>query len=390
MDLSFTSNVDTHINIYDDNNNILLENFKVKSNGKSRVSDNNIKIPEDAVSNYLSQDAQQTFYHSSGVVMFDDSYPYKINIVDADYNDVVIDYDIEAKTVDDNNTNFKNEAWREEVKLVIHIRAMGGIYPRSVGVSLEGLDTKYITSVEDTMTLGNYNDAFNGGRIFPNSLSYKIDNKGNHPIVTINNLEWLRTTASHNAMYYRRSTSDDRLFNNVLNKDVTQYNTDSIKNFINDIYYNTNPGYINVGGGLFTLTVIFHYTPRPYLSASKAKEQLDNMINGVIDTNTQNFFINIYNKKNYEIHLKGYSPLESYKNRFEEDKTEGVKKGSTNYSSEEGYAWAFKSPVLTRHSWEKYPFIKAYPLYWNWVTSNGSKYPNWYEHVNNIYAVHAW
>lgn len=393
--LTISSPNNAYVDILDDQNNLLVQNLPVKAVTTSRAANASVVLPETAVAKYVTTDEAQTFYHSSGVAMFDDSWPSspattKGRGIDTDYNDVVIDYDIEARTVDDVIGNAKN-AWREEVKVVMHVRAMGGLFPRTAGLVLEGLNTKYITSKEEFITLGNYNNPFNGGQIPANSLSESVDMTGEHPMITIKNLDWLRSAAAHTATYDRDGKT---WVVNRTTKDPSQYNPDSIKIFDNTEYYNTNPGYINAGGALYTVTIVFHYADRSGLDATTSAAQLADMINGVIDTNSQNFFITAQNGgNNYEIHMKGYEPTTAYASKYSAAAATGVAKSTTaKYCAANGFVWGFKTPVLTRHAWEKYSFDQTYPQFAEWQTSNGTKNTEWYkaENANGVYMSCWW
>lgn len=150
---------DTYINIYDDGDNLLVENKFIK--GEISTTTRNLgatlRLPEDAVKNYVTADGPYTNYHSSGVVMLDDSWPKKINIINGDYNYIVIDYDIEFRTVDIDR--HPNEAYREQIKVVMHLRSIGGWYPYSIALMLEGLDSNLIQHNEKRVTLGNWNES---------------------------------------------------------------------------------------------------------------------------------------------------------------------------------------------------------------------------------------
>ena len=73
---------------------------------------------------YISADGCQTFYHASGVVMFEDSWPTALvgGAYDFDFDDVVVDYDVEAKTVADDQ--LEAEGWREQIKVVLLLQTV--------------------------------------------------------------------------------------------------------------------------------------------------------------------------------------------------------------------------------------------------------------------------
>lgn len=393
LNLTFNSKNDAYIDISDSNNNILAQNVFVKaSTTTSKANDDTtITIPEDAVAKYVTSDGPQTFYHSSGVVMFDDSWPNNpvVGSVDADFNDVVVDYDIEAKTVDANTA--PSQTWREQVKVVMHLRTMGGDYPQSVGLYLEGLSSKYIDNTSTKLTIGNDNT----DEIPANSLKASVSTAEDHPKIQINNLGWLNSSEAQTTYYTNSKTGAKQLFNN------RTYDKSQAERYAHDngnapLFYNVNSGYINQGGDLFTLTVIFRYKDRTSMAESESASQLADMVEAVTNTEKQNFYI-ITNSK-YEIHLKGYNPTPDY-TTYATDMAKGdvTMSPTATYCTNEGLVWGIKTPVLTGHVWEKVSFYGAYVNYKSFVQSNGVQNKDWYvedgAHINvpdNSKIVHNW
>ena len=384
--LALASAVATSVNIYDEQGNKLALNVPVKGIGDATAAGNATMLPEDAVHNYVTEDANQTFYHSSGVAMFDDSWPLTYT-EDEDYNDVVIDYDIETKYVD--MSVIPDQAYREQVKVVMHLRAVGGEYPRTAGLYLESLDTKYIKDMSATLTLHNENkaDAEKMG------VTYDVDLSGEHPVITFGNLQWLMSEEARTATYtkngqtwYMNPRDPSKL---TINHNDLPY-TDIAAN----TFYNVNAGIINTGGSLLTLTVIFKGTDRNLLSPEEGQAQIDHFINATMDVNKQNFFIGCYNrvlKRSFEIHMKGYDPTPAY-TTYDSENALGVgKDASTTYCAKDGSVYGFKVPVLTRHAYEKKSFRKAYPEYQAWFESNGGSNADWYLHPDEgSNAVCCW
>lgn len=368
--LDIVSAVDTYVNIYgegaDGKPYLLVGNLPVAGGSSSTTRAGAVTLPEDAVKQYVTTDGPFTFYHSSGVAMFDDSWP-KTLTNDGDFNDVVIDYDIEAKTVD--AAAAPNELWRECIKVVMHVRATGGGYPDKAGLLLEGLDSRYIDSYEAKLTLGNWNRDIPAG-----SLSYTVNTSGAHPVITIDNIGWLICVPAHSATYINSKTGQSQVVNTD-QRDPAYADDGKPK------YYNVNPGYMNTGGDLFTLTVTFKGKVRSSMDKAEGDAMLANFIQAVTNTESQNFFIRTADVwGGYEIHMKGYQPTPLYLSyQADRDQAAAIPMNmSTTYSSQEGYVWGFKTPVLTRHAWEKTPFHQAYPEYLNWVTSGGTASPDWY------------
>ena len=163
-------------------------------------------------------------------------------------------------------------------------------------------------------------------------------------------------------------------------------------------FYNTIPGYVNQTGGLYTYTVIYKTKDRSKMTPEQSQKCLANMIDAVVNTTAQNFFIVTQDWR--PIGLKGYLPLD-YKTKDNHIYSEEYQKKingkdildpSVPYVSKTGQVWAFKCPTLTRHIWEKQSFAKAYPLYEGWVTSGGTQNANWYklENANVSYLSCEW
>lgn len=359
--VNIVSPVATYVNIYDEDDNALVRNYAIQASTLRSAPAGSIQLPEDAVNEYVTTDGPFTFYHSSGVAMFDDSWPFKTDTVDADFSDVVIDYDIEAKTV--NAAEAPKETWRECIKVVMHLRTVGGMFPEKAGLVLEGLDSRYIESYKVKLTLGNYNE-----EIPANSLTSTVDITGAHPIITLNNIDWVTSPEAAVATYVNSKTKKTQTINKP-----------------GAIRYNAEKGFINKGGDLFTLTVTFKGKDRSTTSKEEGDAMLANFISAVMNTETQNFFINTdtrgFNMGTYEIHLKGYNPTTVYSSEYPTASVKGIAKdNSTTYSSEDNLVWGVKVPVLTRHTWEETCFYDAYPEYMEWVKSNGVVNTDWYKH----------
>ncbi len=363
VSLNIVSPVATRVNIYDEAGNLLVGNVAIAASTDldTKVMVASVKLPEEAVNEYITADGPFTFYHSSGVVMFDDSWPFKTDTVDADFSDAVIDYDIEAKIVDADAA--PNDTWRECVKVVMHLRTVGGMFPDKAGVVLEGLDTRFIDNYDVRLTLGNWNENIPAG-----SLTSTVDISGAHPVIMLNNLAWLNSSAAATATYVNSKTG-------------------ATQGFVSGpgIYYNVSPGKINTGGDLFTLTVVFRGKDRSTISEAEGSAQVANFINAVMDTESQNFFlrtdVTMFGYGRYEIHLKGYQPTSFFAASYPSVSAMGIAKdNSTTYCSSVGYVWGFKTPVMTRHAWEGTSFYEAYPEYKGWALSRGVNNREWYKH----------
>lgn len=353
---------------------------------------------------YITTDQDQTFYHSSGVVMFDDSWPKSpyagSNGIDSDYNDVVVDYDIEAKTVADNI--LASEGWREQVKVVLHLRAVGGDNPARVGVIMEGFDQQYVDYIEQHVTLDSYQNEH--GEL-PQWVGPKIGQNCTHnesnslrPYIEMagiwNMKEAVAGDASGEYVYTNNGKSHTTVFNPGVKAywpqpDTDQYQ-DGIKKLANKYYYNTTPGYVNVAGGLITYTVIYHMKPRAEMTAEESLLSLKNMIDAVTNTTSQNFYIILKDWR--PIGLKGYMPTDRDQSKYDSTlaSNSSYLSGDISYYGNDGKVWAFKLPTLTRHAWEKYSFGLAYPKYPNYIATKGAEDVDWYLFPDDKYITCWW
>ncbi len=386
-----------------------------------------VNLPEPAP--YVTSDQEQTFYHSSGVVMFEDSWPStdRNGAYDTDFDDVIIDYDIETKTVADEL--LESEGWREEVKVVMHVRAVGSNKPERVGVILEGFDQSNVDYIDVYKTLDSWQNAhgelpsWTVNTLQANSLHYEVD--PTRPLAEIGAIFRYRDAGSgagtETYIYTNNDVSAEHVFNPALKQyeawggaHESQYSPElaslytyplSLASVQGQTYYNSIPGYINVAGGLYTYTIIYHMKARADMDPIERDAVKQNMIETVTNTTNQNFYIIAKNgrieingtmRDNYvPVHLKGYRPADfavkgfgsgyTYKDILDANVAADVAKGadavlgSDPYVSKEGYVWAFKCPTLTKHVWNKQYFSDAYPHYEEWVLSNGTNHSDWYE-----------
>ena len=402
-----------------------------------------VNLPEPA--SYVTTSDDMTFYHSSGTVMFDDAWPKLPSDLNgtgtgfsSDYNDLVVDYDIEAETVPD--SQLMEEGWREQVKVVLHIRAIGGNDAWRAGLILENFNMDFVDWVEDFKTLDSYqNDhgtlpVWTETTLQENSLHYDPfaeqyrTNTSTRASIEVGGLQrlcaedgsWSKTSGlnagNETYIYKNGGQESEHVFNparklydawggphtdqyDEVMAAVTKPNT--LAQIQNYKFYNTIPGYVNVAGGLYTYTVIYHMRERGSMEPEESQMCLRNMIDAVVNTTAQNFYM--VKKDNSAVGLKGYEPLDykvkncdSFKKKYEQILADPDKNAdldpSTYYQAKNGQVWAFKCPTLTRHAWEKQCFEKAYPLYDGWVTSNGKQNAHWYklENANISYLSCEW
>ena len=369
-----------------------------------------VYLPEPA--NYTTSDEDQVFYHSSGVVMFEDSWPNasSTGAYDNDFDDVVVDYDFEAKVMPERIVGARDE----QVKVVLHVRSVGSNIPYRVGVKMEGFDQQYVERVEQYCSLDSWQNPHGElpafifitlGRITADNKSlintqYYLDDPMN-PVLEIGKLQAMNETragqgADAEYTYVNGDFTNKTVFNltyGYKERDKSQYDIEleSIPNpakasqkywsvVANQHYYNCIPGYINVSGGLFTYTVIFHMKDRTQMSAVDSEKAKENMIEAVMNTVSQNFYI--VNKDYTPIGLKGYDPVfpvSNYRSAFNNkiSGTTNVTEASP-YAGPNGQVWGFKCPTLTKHVWNKLYFSQAYPHYQEWLESKGAQHSDWY------------
>ena len=391
--------------------------------------------PEPAT--YVTTDGDYTMYHSSGAVMFDDSWPALPQVgVDGtaimDYNDVVVDYDIEAVTVSDDR--LATEGWREQVKVVLHVRALGSKSIYRVGLSLDNFNTDYVQSVSEYKTLDSWQNphgelpAYARAQAFQeNSIHYdavsgtEFERQTNRPAIEIgqlpggfNGTKWNAGAGKDTYIYKgEHGLEQEHVMNPALKmyaawggpheeqyseklKDVKEPETlASMQKFT---FYNTVPGYVNVTGGLYTYTVVYHMKSRADMDPAQREAAKQNMIEAVMNNMAQNFFAV---KQDFApIGLKGYEPLDYktkdnhvYATEYQKffNKNADHLDADVTYKASNGQIWAFKCPTLTRHTWERMYFSNAYPHFKEWVLSNGAQAQEWYKRdVDYTYLTCQW
>ena len=328
-------------------------------------------------------------------------------------------FDVEAVVVPD--ALLASEGWREQVKAVIHVRVTGAQAPWRVGMILEGFDQQYVESISDYKTLDSWQNPhgelpnWTVGTLQENSLHYESNPL--RPCIEIGGLQRLNDAnrGAGTEEYTRiddKGTTHKTVFNPRVNKYWTSPKTEQYDAALADIttpatlayiqsqtFYNAIPGYVNVDGGLYTYTVIYHMKPRAEMSAEESTKALKNMIDAVNVTTNQNFYI--VNNDFSPVGLKGYQPVDfavkekpnGYKPRYDQVFAANTDKldATIPYYSKGGQVWGFKSPTLTKHVWNKMYFSDAYPYYESWVDSNGSQNPDWNtKEVNNLYLTCWW
>lgn len=314
-----------------------------------------ITLPEDAVESYVTKHAY-TSYHSSGVVMFDGGWPVSDPMGgNCDLNDLVIDYDLESNVLDPSADDFAAQDWREGLKVVMHVRAVGSKNISGAGLKLEGLDSKWVKSSEVTLTLGNYDTNIPEG-----SVSATLETDGDCPVIRFHNLQWLTSSA-----------------NTLNHAEASLYNTERRSK---EEWLATGTDIMNHAAPLFTVTVRLKGTLRSSLAdITEADDQVEAYTKVVTKTTSQNFFAVTADGR--EIHLGGYAPLNSYASAYTQAlKSAGVvMRTDATYRGSDGQVWGVKVPVLTKHIYEGESFVATFPQWSEWLGTNGASYNGtWY------------
>lgn len=119
----------------------------------NRIASVTLALPEDAVQPTSETDAGYLFYHNTGVVMFEDGWPTDREIwYDEDFNDVVFEYDLKVTECQDEE-RMAIQGSKEELLLTLDVRAVGGMYPTTLGVVLSDLDSKYVDRITAKLLL---------------------------------------------------------------------------------------------------------------------------------------------------------------------------------------------------------------------------------------------
>ena len=85
--------------------------------------------------------------------MFEDGWPTDREIwYDEDFNDVVFEYDLKVTECQDEE-RMAIQGSKEELLLTLDVRAVGGMYPTTLGVVLSDLDSKYVDRITAKLLL---------------------------------------------------------------------------------------------------------------------------------------------------------------------------------------------------------------------------------------------
>lgn len=240
-----------------------------------------------------------TYYHSSGVAMFETTGN------DNDYNDAVLDYDIEGYIPSADSLEAGNWPY---LKTTIHLRALSDDQITSVGIDLEGLDKDFFCEADDMyITVGNSLDI---KEVLKNTTA-KIEGtkpnfaEGSYDI-DLSGIEWLMTKEACETKY-TNSKGVEMFFNQSADPEL-------------NYWYNVERDDENFGGDLLTITVVC-YPDMSKMTLDEWKEKMEDII---CDIENQKFYVTVNGEKNYN---------------------------------------CIKAPILTKHTNETNAFTTAYPEY---------------------------
>ena len=346
----------------------------------------------DNVEQFYTDDAegnltyQGTTYNTSGVVMFDANWPYNTdynsefiskNYGRFDYNDVVVDYNIQSLIIDYDKTGnaeyFAANAYKEGITVTMHVRAVGHTSPTEVGLKLEGIDATYFSNMADLQSGEGVEIYLAGGQgrqyeVPEGSLSAKVETDGGCPVIKIDGLQYLNSDEWRQSQY---------VLNDSAKMDGVLYN---VERYTKLYWLATGEDRVNRTGPLFTVKVHFSgnraavYDNNAALSAAMVKT----FINGAKSAN-QNFFITLPGR---EIHVGGFAPLTSFEssyNNLKNNATWGKNFTDEYYIAPNGCVWGVKAPVLVKHIYEGENFAATYKEFSKWIESKGEDAKDWYD-----------
>lgn len=332
----------------------------------SRIAAVTLWLPEDAVQPTDETDAGYLFYHNTGVVMFEDGWPTQPTTwYDEDFNDVVFEYDLKVTECQDEE-QMAIQGSKEELLLTLDVRAVGGRNPTKLGVVLENLDKNYIDRITAKLLLkGGQGMMWNlGGKELSTDSKVVVDERG-----------WQWGTYAVTTKRTSILTVDTEPKEGTV---ITLNGLNTLRDEdYKDDFFQVTPGKIETG--LPMLRAEIRLIGKEGLSGIDREKQLSAFRNLILDTRSQNFFIETNEGKKEgtdisiikEIHLKGYEPTSAYK-------AEHPEMIFGDYTNTNGYTWGVKLPVGTKHAYEREPFKKAYPKFEGWIESNGASNKDWY------------
>lgn len=241
---------------------------------------------------------------------------------DYDFNDFVIRYKIETWTTRDGKVDEEGMYFR------INFLGIGGQYPYHLGLQLDRLPAKYIDEFSVvSATQGITAELVNPGAETPAVFIFK--------------------------------------------------GTEALKKQNGAKYFNTEEGHITTNTSKLP-EINFKIKVNTYENTVKYSALYHSGF-----SKNQNFFLQKNGQGGTEIHLKGYEPTYMYKEKYEEEAA-GLM-SSVKYCDKDNFVWGIKTFWNTAFPMERIDIIEAFPMFKNWVSSNGSfEYASWFKEGNYI------
>lgn len=194
------------------------------------------------------------------------------------------------------------------------------------------------------------------GGSYPYQLCMKADNLKENDVNEIEDYNYGNEDSNLTGKYSVSYTRDNSL--------LVAFDWKGLKGSDGGSYYNTEEGHLATGS-LDNNQVRFII----YLEKEMSVKDLPH--------DSFDFFIRRTDSPFTEIHLKGYKPTEEFMAGYNEEKET---MGSAYYSTKDNFVWGIKVPASISHPKERVSILEAYPDFKDWVTNNGGKNKDWYQH----------
>lgn len=310
------------------------------------VSTVEYKFPTGTVSTTYEDNDGFTYYHNSGVVMVEDQWP-DFSISDADFNDLVMEYDLKA-TECNVPALLPAHGYKEGLVITLDIRGVGSGRTKQAGLQLCNFDPSSIKSIE--------------------TVVYEKSGQG-----------VMKELTDHRFRIEVDKTQSDRLL--IL--------FDGLENLVQGKHYQTTQGEIIAGQPMIRAYIkLTGVADRSQLSDMASLNQLKTFRSAVFNTDNHDFFMVL--KPAYgsaEIHQKGFAPTYRY-TQYETD-SKGLM-SDVPYCSKNNEVWVLRLPAGTRHPYDRTSIFKAYPDIAGWIESDGLLDREWYRNYVEELVVPWW
>lgn len=308
--------------------------------------DVNYRFPNDAVATSFQMNDGYSYWRNRGVIMVEDRWP-DFAASDADFNDLVVEYDMEL-TECNVPAMLPAHGYKEGVVVTLDIRGVGSGRTQKAGLQLLNLDHSVIGNVETAV--------------------YEKSGQGVFKKIT-----------------------DDRF---KIEVDKSQPGKaiilfDGLDKLVDGKHYQTTQGEIITGKPMIRAYIKFSgVADRSKLTGEESRRQAIALREVPFDTYSHDFFMVL--KPAYgsaEIHQKGYAPTYRYTG-YEAD-AQG-KMSDVPYCSQNNEVWMLRLPVGTRHAYDRVSIFTAYPQLAGWIEANGQKNRVWYRTFEDKLVAPWW